>query len=250
VLTITTALNPFGYLGGLSVLYQTLGGGAFATDGSAPSIIAVLSCAAPTFVFCYLFSDFLSEDLGRAGVYIFTRTAKRGAWLRTRLLQLGGFVCAYALFYCLLAGILLFFSEAVSNVIPGATALQSWQLALDFLLPAMGVNTLMLLALLIPICVFAIPLNPLACFMVIMAPYFASLLLCASALHGMAATLVSLLPTTQGVFAWHDTPFTRMMLNQGVIEGFSLAYSSGYLLVLLALETAISAAYIKRIELL
>ncbi|MDR3136860.1 MAG: hypothetical protein LBU07_05575 [Coriobacteriales bacterium] len=246
ICVLAGVLSPFGYHDSWSILYQTLGGGVFATDGSVPSAFAILLCVTPTFIFCYLFSDYLRNSLEHAGAYVFTRTIKRGNWLRIRLIQLGGFVCAYSFSGGVFVGALLFLQKGML----GDATVQGWQVVFNFFLPAVTLNMLMLLALLIPVNILALRLHPLAGFITVMAFYFASLLLCASAPHSITANWAPLLPTTQGVFAWHDTVFTQIMFSPGVIEGFSLGQSYAYLLVLVAFEIVFSVVSIKRIELL
>lgn len=236
--TLTAALT---YGGGAEVLYQTLGGGAFASGGGAPSMLALLVCGVPPLAMCYLFSDFFREGLSHAAS-LFTRTTARGSWLGWRVLQLGGFVVAYTLLTSALSALIAFVVGAPD------TSPSSLNDVAGFLLPAAGLNSLMLLVLLIPLNVASVRANPVGCFVVVMGVYFISLLICASLPQSVATPWVMWLPSTQGVFAWHDVS-QALASAQGAIGGFALLHSYGYLLVLAFIESGASAAYIRRLEL-
>lgn len=236
--TLTAALT---YGGGSEVLYQTLGGGAFASGGGPPSMLALLVCGVPPLAMCYLFSDFFREGLSHAAS-LFTRTTRRGAWLGWRVLQLCGFVIAYTLLASALSA-LIAFVVGVPDAAP-----RSFNDVAGLLLQASGLNALMLLVLLIPLNVASVRANPVACFVVVMGVYFISLLICASLPHDVATLWVIWLPSTQGVFAWHDAPLA-MASARGAIGGFTLQHSYVYLLVLAFIEIGASGAYIKRLEL-
>ncbi len=244
---IAAAASPFGQ--GFEFLYQTLGGGIYATSGSVPSPFGMLVVGIPPLIFCYLFSDYVKEGLSHAGSSIFTRTARRSTWFRKRIIHLAGFVCIYSLFGTLLSTLVQFaMSDGNAFLLLNPSTQNFWAI-LEFLVVATILNALMLLTLLIPINILSLHADAVVCFIAVMAMYFSSLLICAALPHDATALLVPLLPTTQGVFAWHDTPLAHAMSGQGIIEGFSLLHSSVYLFVLVGLEVALAMTLAKRFEL-
>lgn len=239
---LATVFGPFGHADGFNALYQTAGNGAYATAASGPAMLAVVVGGTPTLVFCYLFSDYLQEGLAHAAASVFTRTAQRSAWAGRRLGQLAAFTLGYTLAGGMLSAVLLF-------VLNGAQA-QGWTGVIELLGYATTLNTLQFLVILIPLNILALRRNVVGCFVSFMAVYFASLLICSTLPASAATGLIPWLPTTQGVFAWHDTVLTRLMSGQGIVQGFSLLQSYGYLLVFIVLETGIAIRYLKRFELL
>lgn len=239
--SLATLSASVAYGGGLEVLYQTVGGGAFASGAGMPSMLALLVWGVPALVLCYLFSDFFREGLSHAAS-LFTRTSRRGVWLGWRVVQLSGFIVAYTLLSSVLSALIACAVGVFDGLTPSPYTVAS------LLLQAAGLNALMLLVLLLLLNVTSVRVNPVACSATVFAIYVVSLLICTSLSPGAATLWVSWLPSAQGIFAFHEASLV-FVSAQGAIKGFTLWHSYVYLLVLALIEIGACGVYLKRLEL-
>jgi hypothetical protein len=244
---IATVLNPFAGNDASYTILQVLGGGIFAASGFGLSIFALVFCSIPPFVFCYLFADFFYIDFERTAAYIFSRTEKRGKWLAIKLVHLSVYVFAYSLLTAVISFCLISFSNGHNY--SASFASESVNI-FEFLVPMVTLNALSLLILLIPINILAVRYNLIFCFVTVMAIYLISLVYSASVSADISSLLIQLLPTTQGVFVWHDTEVTQTLFGQDVISGYSLLQSYLYLFVVIIAWSLLSLFVIKRMDLL
>lgn len=222
------------------------GGALYSPDAYPPSLILG---TLPVLVLCYLFADFLAEDIDRAATYIFTRKRSRSQWLVGKI----GFLCLGALvFYALLLLALV----GVFMLVNGGDG-SPGQLSRAFALfaPLVALNTLSACAALIAIGLLAMRIGPLRSFLVIAFVRLLGVFACIPLTGEARAIAVRMLPAAQGIFAWHDVAAFQGMHGASVlagvsVPGFSLAYSYGYLVVLIALEAAIGLWMMQRADLL
>lgn len=222
------------------------GGALYSPDAYPPSLILG---TLPVLVLCYLFADFLAEDIDRAATYVFTRTRRRSQWLARKIgLLCLGVLVFYALLLLALIGVFMFVNGGDGS--PG-------QLSRVFLLfaPLVALNTLSSCAALIAIDLLAMRIGSLRSFLVIVFVRLLSIFACIPLTGEARAIAVRILPAAQGVFAWHDVSafqgtHVAAVLAGASVPGFSLAYSYGYLVVLIALEAAIGLWMMQRADLL
>lgn len=247
VFALAVYFGPFGS-DAAHALFLTFGGGAYAFGSMPFSVPAMIAAGVPTLVFCYAFSDYIERGFSRSAPYVFTRTPKKFAWLFRRMLKLGAFSFLYNVLGSAVALGLFALSALGRPDCIGDASMRGWEEMAAFLLSACALNTLAQLALLIPVNVLSLRFDTTACFVAVMALHFAVLLALVSLPSEAVSAFAAWMPTAQGVYAWHDTSVNLALLGQGVISGFSLAFSYSYLALVLGVEVFASGIYIRRFE--
>lgn len=238
--------NVFGS-DGFDALCYTLGGGAYSLGNAEALSFGLFLAGIPHLVFCYLFADFLEESFACAGPYVFTRLESRNVWTLLRLMQLAGFTCAYVF----LAGVVLLapLSGEAHLSLAQLAAAQGWSGCVTLLGSMFLLNVLSLLAALFLINVLALRGDALVCFVCVMASIYLCLIAFPAAPLDAASAAIVWLPTTQGVYFWHELPPEQAFLGSRGIAGFTLARSYAYLLAILAAEGLLATLFAKHLEL-
>lgn len=227
-------------------LLFTLGGASNAADARVPALIFG---ALPLLVFCYLFSDFMRDDVGRAAVYLFTRSKKRSRWILKKM--------ALLLMCSLVETVAVLVTLTAIHLILGndESALSQLGQACGLFIPLIVLNSLYAVAALILVNLIALRFGALKAFLAFAFVHVLSLFACMAFPEGIRRAAAPIAPVSQGILAWHDVSglvgaSASSMMSEIVIPGFSLAYSCTYLVVLIAIEVLVGLAFIKRMDLM
>jgi hypothetical protein len=221
------------------------GGAIYAPDAFIPTLIFG---SLPLLAFLYLFSDFLKSDLDSAAVYLFTRKNNRVKWLVKKVAQL--LFCSTALYLvvcAVLAGVYLLIGGAVPTV-------ETFGQAAVLFFPLVVLNSLFTCFAALLINILSFRFGSLGAFVAIAALHFFCVFICVALPAGVPSLVAHLLPSTQGVFTWHEIPAFlgdySGLFARGTVPGFPLVYSYVYLALFIVIVTLIGARLIKRIDLL
>lgn len=218
--------------GCVTAVEYLLAGNAFVPRG--PGQVALLVFVAsllPFASYLYCFGDYVKQALGREGKYVLPRVGSRVGWAVGILIELLLFSVAFVILgslVCLAAlipfGVMGYLGEAF------AVALRAMPLAvLMTLVLTCAANLLSLLMEAVA-----------SCLTVLLAHAGALMALCLVP-SPLSEVLVPIIPSAQGVLAWHDCASWSRTLTSGV-EGFGVSWSAVYLVLL----AVVLGAYLAR----
>jgi hypothetical protein len=189
-------------------------------------VIPVLFWLAPQIFMFYFLGDYVSNDLERNAIYIFTRTDRRRSWLIAKILSLFFYVALYYFLQFLVVGTMGWILGY--NVLEGLSgiAIILKEFVLLVLLNYMIILMINLLSLSIPVSISAVSV-------------FVAHLFCLF-LSGVVyefykgySEIIKWLPFTQGIASWHSDISSRVggsILFS--IQDFNVAFSVVYMVVL------------------
>jgi hypothetical protein len=216
-------------------VFTLLGGALF---NSKSSILTLLFALLPTFLLSFFLVSYIEDDYSNCCVYIFTRTTSRFSWFVKKAIGLLGWIFTfYLLEYFLL---FIFVKVNVITVDFEATIILS--------LSTLPFNVLSLFMLLLPINLLAVKVGTVISYLIGISTYL--LLLIAGIFS--SSEISSLLPVSQGMYAWHQTPFVLQQNYMQItpLPNFNVCFSLIYMIIAITVEIVIGIFLINKMDLL
>lgn len=189
----------------------------------APILLWIL----PQAFLMYILGDYISVNFNRNACYIFTRTSNRKKWFLLKLLSLFCYVIIFYLMqFITVLGVAGIFGFKIHNYTTGLPLILA-----EYLLIVLVNYWLILFAN-----IFSLTMNAVYSYCLTIAVNLFSILTSGVIyeLHKERLSLIMLLPSAQGILAWHDITYLFMSYPQLFniqISGFSLGYSILYLVM-------------------
>lgn len=204
-----------------ALLITAFGGDLFYSENT---VISLLAGMLPLFTFSFLFADYVEIDFTSCCVYIFTRSGSRLRWMFKKIFGLLGWIAAFYLVLMAAAFALAALWKINYN----------FETAARLCAPLLLFDILNAAFLMIPLTLAAIRFGAVSSFFVCNVAYGLLLFAGVYAKKGISV----LLPTAQGLYAWHEPLWLIPKTNRYVtsINGFSLWGSLFYLFIVIAAE--------------
>lgn len=205
--------------GNALVIYIVFGGVLVPRMGSAPSVMSILTVLLPQAVAVLSFSDAVRPPLETTGPLTLPRAGSRARWTFRRIMAAAVAAVGTAVLFTVETLIVAAFlsGPGIGQLVPAA-------------LLAILLQVLMLVALVLIANVVSLAVDPILAGVAVAAIHVATLLAAAFTSAQRPALLLALLPSIQGVLAWHDLPALGIP-NHGSL-GLSPWISFAYLLLL------------------
>ncbi len=201
-------------------------------------IFTMLFALLPTLLLVFCLVEYIQDDYSTCCVYIFTRTESRFKWFAKKAVSLFAWIIIFYLFeFCLL--FIAIKANGVTVDFAATLAIFAWTLLF---------NTLTMFMFLLPMNLFAVKAGSVISYFTGIGIYL--LLLC-TAMY-VSPVISRLLPISQGMYAWHQTPWAAQQnfMNISPLPGFNVWFSLIYLIIVIAIEIIICMFMIKRMDLL
>lgn len=211
----------------------------------------------PWLLFLYLFSDWLSSEAGSAAVYVFTRSGRRRRWFWCRITVLAALVTAFffaleTLLVFLLKGV--FGAGANAGMGLGTGAFDDGGFPPAGFAPTLAtLNALLMIVEVVAVSLASLRFGELRSFLAVSLVHVLGAFAVELVPAMWRTVLCRLVPSAQGLMAWHDLSAFRGELALGVMDGlsipgFDLAYSYAYLACVLVIELVVGALLIQQMD--
>lgn len=223
--------------GNALVTYIVFGGVLVPRMGSTPSVMSILTVFLPQVVAVLSFADIVRSSLETTGPLTLPRTGSRTRWtFRQIMAAVAATVTTTVLFTVeTMAAAAFLPGQGIGRLVPAA-------------LFATLLQALMLVALVLAANALSLAIDPIHAGAAIAAIHVATLLAAAFTPSQRPAPLLALLPSIQGVPAWHDLS-TLGIPGLGSL-GFSPWISLVYLLLLAVGAAGVLARIVSKIDIL
>lgn len=232
-----SALYLSGY-GSVGAIEYALGGRAFVPrEEGQIGLLVFLAALLPLASFLYCFSDFVRAGLGREGKLALPRAGSRACWALGSLSELTLFSCGFVALGSL---------ASVAALLPFGAARHMGAVA-AVALRAAPLSALVTLVLVCAVNLMCLVVDALVSCATILLAHAGTLMLLALAPKAVSGTIARVLPSSQGVLAWHDcTGWSETLVNG--VSGFDASWSVVYLALVTVALGALVVSCVRRAD--
>lgn len=208
--------------GCMTAVEYLLAGNAFVPrEPGQVALLAFIASLLPLASFLYCFGDFVRQALGREGKYVLPRVGSRAGWAVGILIELLLFSATFVILGSLVCLAVLIPFGVMGHITE----------ALAVVARAMPLVVLMTFVLTCAANLLSLYVEAVASCLMVLLAHVGSLLALCLVPSSLSAALVPIVPSAQGVLAWHDCVLWSQTLTRG-IEGFGVSWSVVYIAVL------------------
>lgn len=180
----------------------------------------------PQMILMWILKEFVAGELDKSGVYIFTRTNRRGKWVIDKTYDLFKFVI---LFY-----FIMFLITYIIGTVVGYKMLYIYK-GIELILTIFILTVLLNYEYILIINILSLKMDVLYSFLIALFVDIFSLLLSSFIYEyfKMKIYLLKLLPVSHGILAWHsmNSMYNNLYISEFSIKNFSIIDSISYLIL-------------------